>query len=303
MLFSTTNLLQHTLAGDVYTVHFMAGTAPSAQADLYVNRESTFAKAVASCKTTLTMNNSDYTLTGASLVPSKVGAGQMLWLGDNSSQIVVPSTVTLPTQATGASLAASIQSHVDRYRLVAPVATLTGTDKNTLFGGAIPSGGSVVFGFRAPINLTKLQYFAGLPAATVTTSVDGVTYNAFGSIGGGTDTLTASASGINYVKLTFAAAVASLTGSFLFFGQEVSVQTAPTITHAVLVPYSGLSANQLAVIIGSYNELQTILGMQFSCGGPLTSGNELYSSVATVAAGQIVYPITFSLSGTVLASV
>lgn len=305
MLISTLSSFKQTFGGVAFNVYFMQGAVPD-QSSLYFNREALANAAVASSSLVMLSNSSDFSTTAGSYGASKVGAGQTTWIADNSSQIVIPQSIVMPAQDSSPTyIDASVKSINNRYLMLTPVSTTAGTDKNAVNAGAVPLNGQVVFGFRTATNLTKIQYFSGLASCAIETSVDGTTWANYGTgvIGAGTDVVTASASNVLFVRLTAKVAIPSLTGSFLFFGTEATVQTAPTITHCVLTQNGTLSAEQKYLLLNTYSDVQNMMALQFTCGGPLSSGQEMYANTATVAAGQQVYPVTFTLTGNVLASI
>lgn len=305
MLISTLSSFKQTFGSIAFNLYFMKGVVPD-QSSLYYDREALANAAVAASSLIMLSDASDFSMTAGSYGTSKVGAGQMTWIADNSSQIVIPQSIVMPAQdSSGTAIDTSVKSMNNRYLMLTPVSTVAGTDKNTVNAGAVPLNGQVVFGFRTATNLTKIQYFSGLSSCSIETSVDGTTWVNYGvgTIGAGTDVVTAAASNVLFVRLTAKTAITSLSGSFIFFGTEATVQTAPTITHCVLTPNGTLSLDQKYFLLNTYSDVQNLMALQFTCGGPLSSGQEVYANTATVAAGQKVYPVTFTLTGNVLASI
>jgi hypothetical protein len=302
MVISTLSSLKKTLGGKQFGLFFMSGAVPD-QNSLYYDREALCAAAVAASKVTLISNTNDYSLTAGSYTALKVGAGQVTWTADNTSQLVVPKSIQMPVVAplNTSNRAAAVQAVHDKYLLLAPTKTVLGTDKNTTSAGALLIGQFLTFGFRTAVNLSKI-FNPGMFNADVEVTTNGADWTNLGTMDSTNTTLVASASNIVGIRFKAKAAVSAVSGNFMFFGTEIAAPAAPAITHAVLVNYSALdTTSQLPLVVDTYVDNVNCLAIQFTAGGPLASGVELYASAATVAAGAEIYPITFTLTGNILA--
>lgn len=299
MLISTIYALKSTSASINYGLYFMTGAVPD-QANLYYDREQIGNLAIAACKLTTVANTTDFSLTAGSYSTLKVGAGQTIWLANNTSTIVIPSKVQMPTQTDAVS---KITYTNTKWLLANQTRTLTFTDRNQVSAGELAVGQYLTFGFRTPTNITKIQFTDVMFSADVESSTDGTNWTAAGTMGLGVNDLTVSLSNVLWVRFKAKVAVPLVKGNYLFFGTETAAQAAPSITHAVLVNYNALSGEQTSMLLATYSDYVNALAIQFTAGGPLSSGKELYASTDTVVAGAEIYPITFTLTGNILASV
>ena len=304
MMISTLSSLKKTMGGKQFGLFFMSGAIPD-QNSLRYDREAICAEAVAGSKITMTSNPNDYSLTAGSYSALKVGAGQLVWIADNTSQLVIPSSVQMPVVATltTSNRAAAVQAVHDKYLLTIPTKTVSGTDKNIVTAGALVIGQYVTFRFRTAINLTKI-FNPSMFSADVEVTSNGTDWTAHGTMDGTNTSLVASANNIVGVRFKAKVAVPAVSGNFMFFGTEIASPVADTITHAILVNYSALdSATQIPVVIDTYVDNVNCLALQFTAGGPLASGVELYASADKAAPGEAIYPVTFTLTGNILAGV
>ena len=97
MLISTLSSFKQTFGSIAFNLYFMQGAVPD-QSSLYYDREALANLAVASSSLTMLSDASDFSMTAGSYGASKVGAGQMTWIADNSSQIVIPQSIVMPAQ-------------------------------------------------------------------------------------------------------------------------------------------------------------------------------------------------------------
>lgn len=302
MMISTLSSLKKTLGGKQFGLFFMSGAVPDLNS-LYYDREALLAAAVAGSKVTMVSDVADYSITAGSYSALKVGAGQVTWIADNTSQLVIPKSVQMPVVAplTATNRGSAVQSVHDKYLLTNPTKTVLGTDKNTAYAGALSIGQYLTFGFRTACNLTKI-FNPGMFSADVEVTSNGTDWTAYGQMDAVNTTITAAAANVIGVRFKAKVVVSSVSGNFMFFGTEIASPAAPAITHAVLVNYTALdNASQMPLLIDTYVDNVNCLAIQFTAGGPLASGVELYASAATVIAGAEIYPITFTLTGNILA--
>lgn len=301
MMISTLSSLKKTLGGKQFGLFFMSGAVPD-QNSLYYDREALCAAAVAASRVTLASNTNDYSLTAGSYSALKVGAGQVTWTADNTSQLVIPKSVQMPVVAplNASNRAAAVLAVHDKYLLLAPTKTVLGTDKNTTSAGALVIGQYLTFSFRTAINLSKI-FNPGMFSADVEVTSNGTDWTNLGTMDATNTTLVASAANITGIRFK-AKSAATVSGNFMFFGTEIASPAAPAITHAVLINYTTLdAASQTPLIVDTYVDNVNCMAIQFTAGGPLASGVELYASAATVIAGAEIYPITFTMTGNILA--
>ena len=300
MLISTLYALKTTSASVQYGLYFMSGAVPD-QANTYYDRAALMDAAVAGCRVTMSPNVTDFSLTASSYSTLKVGAGQTVWLANNTSTIVIPSKIQLPLAPVSDTLAVNYTNA--KWLLANQTRTLTFTDRNMVSAGELNAGQYLTFGFRSPTNVTKIQYTNVMFSADVESSVNGTDWVAAGTMGLGVNDLTVNMSNILWIRFKAKVAVSIVNGNYLFFGTETAIPAAPAITHAVLVNYTGLNSEQKSVLLSTYSDTVNALAIQFTAGGPLSTGKELYASTDTVAPAAEIFPITFTLTGNILASV
>ena len=157
MLISTLYALKATNASKQFGLFFMSGSVPD-QSNLYYDREALGNLAVAACRITTAGNTSDYSLTAGSYATLKVGAGQTVWLANNTSTIVIPQTVTMPTQpqVSMSDMSLAVKSMNNKWLLATQTKTTSFTDRNVVNVGELAINQYLTFGFRTATNVTKI---------------------------------------------------------------------------------------------------------------------------------------------------
>lgn len=302
MMISTYSAFQATNAVDM-VMYLYSGTVPE-QADVYYDREAIATKAVAAVKMKMTVLGK--LIQSGNYSDIKIGAGGLKWVADNTSDIVIPTSVKFPRTGSVSSAEAAHQSNL----CLIPPRSITYTDKNTMVCGGAIKDEYVVFEFRADTTLTKMSaIMTSVPNLSIDVSVNGTDWTAAGTIAQGTgarEGVLTGASGIRFVRIkltdsAYASNALDFTGNFMFFGTEVATVSQP-ITHAFVAPFDNLTSMQTPLMLSAHDDKTSTVGFLLTAGGPLSTGKEVYMSADKAAPGASITPVTFTLSGNILVS-
>ena len=266
-----------------YAMYFFTGTP-----QIYTTRAQ-LKQAVAACQLTLVQNTTQLVSKSASKL--KAARGQKTFV-DGTSQIVIPSSVTYPKyDGPNETILADLS--------IVPPTAANMADYWAGYVAGSSTAGDVVFTFETPVNLASILHLGPMIAGNVSVKVGSAWQTLGTAFQSGVQSINAGVSNVTAVKITVANAQA-LGGTYVFYGTEVTPSTPPVITHAVLTPLTGLTTEQVALVLIQHRDLTDAYTITLTAGPATGSGNEVVLNNATPGPGIIPVPITFAISGGVI---